>query len=169
VQRARQLGALFAIGVAGAAAGCGGSGSHASQSSTAPRSGRECSAVSTADIGKLTGTPPQLRALGSAPGQPIVCGSLFFGTTGEIVLAVTERAGGAPALQQLRKEDGAQEGSATPVAPLGAGAFLAGKRILAFRHGDTVVRLEAGVQADGSGALTPPQLEQLAETIASRL
>lgn len=110
-----------------------------------------------------------MRALTSPPGQQIDCGSMFFGQTGDIVVVVTQRPGGSAALAELRKVDKLQYGSALPLSDLGPGAFAAGKRVLAFRHGDTVVRLETGIEPNGSNALSLPKLEQLARAIASKL
>ena len=125
--------------------------------------------MSTDDVGKLLGNPAQVRALGSGPGQPITCGSMFFDSSGAIVVVVTQFQGGAVTLRGLRRSDATAQGSTRPLPALGADAFRAGKRVVVFRHGDTVVRIEAGVSASGSGALTPAQLEALGKTVEAHL
>ena len=144
--------------------GCGSSHGHSSVSRG------ECSSLTAEDVAAVIHSTPRSRALAGLPGERHVCGTLFSGPSGEIVVAIEERKGGAAAFARLRRTDVAQYGQLQRISSLGKNAYAVGKRIAGFRRGDTIVRLESGFRSSGTGpVLTVAQLMRLAGTVASRV
>jgi hypothetical protein len=97
---------------------------------------------------------------------------MFFGGPGDIVVVITERIGGENTLKSIRAASAAQLGAThvRPVARLGPGAFVARRRILAFRRGRWVVILETGYSSTSHApVLSVAELERLARVVSGRL
>jgi hypothetical protein len=157
----------FAIVVACALvlAGCDGSDENDSASPEA----RGCSVLTADDVARVAGRTPFRRDLAPEQAARTRCSTAFFAGGSELVVSITEHTG-TRALQRLRAAQLAEHGAASvrPVPSLGKGAFVADKRILAFRRGESVVVLETGFSGRRR-ILTVAQLERLARLAAERL
>ena len=147
---------------------CGGSGGKKKPPSGGFAEARGCSTLTVADVERLTGKTARKRDL--APAPEIRCSSVFFRGGSELVVALTERDGDAQTLKRLRAEKIQEAGatSAQPVSGFGEGAFVAAKRILGFRKGDSVVTLETGYSGRQL-MLRVSELERIAQLVAGRL
>jgi hypothetical protein len=152
-----------------ALSGCIGSGDKEKTPSGSFAKARGCSTLTVDDIKRLTGKKTKKRDL--APSPEIRCSSVFFLGATELAVSISERDGDARTLKRLRTEKTHEVGATTtqPVSGLGEDAFVAGKRILGFRHGDTVVILETGYTGGTQLTLKVADLKRIGELVAERL
>jgi hypothetical protein len=115
-------------------------------------------------------SPVNRRHLSKPPQTHLLCGTVFFGGSGELVVEITEAPGGKAALSRLRASSVEQFGRTAlrAISGLGPGAFLARRRILAFTRRSRLVTLETGYGSQGRLSLTVDQLTRLARLAASR-
>jgi hypothetical protein len=115
-------------------------------------------------------SPVNKRHLSSQPRAHPLCGMVFFGGSGDLIVEITETPGGAVALRRLRAANVEQFGQSgvRPVSGLGPTAFLARRRILGFARRGRIVKLETGYGSQGQLSLTVDQLTRLARLVASR-
>jgi len=147
--------------------GCGGS--HASRQDTTNTRG--CSSLTADDVERVANRAPHKLDLNPPATEHIRCSTVFFAGENELIVSVTEQAGGANKLRRLRARKVAEAGAASvrPVSGFGEGAFLAQGRIISFRRGQTVATLETGYSSSGKKLLTLAQLERLAKVVEPRL
>jgi hypothetical protein len=157
-------------------AGCGGSSKHTSSTqaqSTASDGAllKSCSSLDENDIERVAGiSPVNRRHLSVQPGIHLLCGMIFFASSGDLIVEITETPGGSAALRRLRTSSVEQFGRADvrAVSGLGPAAFVARRRILVFARGGRVVTLETGYGSSGRLTLTVDQLTRLSRVAASR-
>jgi len=115
-------------------------------------------------------SPVNTRHLSKLPQTHLLCGTVFFGGSGDLIVEITETPGGGAALRRLRASSVEQFGRAAlrAIPGLGPGAFLARRRILAFTRSGRMVTLETGYGSQGRLSLTVDQLTRLARLVASR-
>jgi hypothetical protein len=151
-----------------------GCGSSPRQSQSTSRQGallKGCPSLDERDIKLASGiSPVHRRHLSNLQQTGLLCGSIFFGGSGDLIVEVTEASGGVPALRRLRTSSADQFGRAAlrRLSGLGPGAFLARRRILAFARSGRVVTLETGYGSEGRLSLTVSQLTHLARLVAAR-
>jgi hypothetical protein len=156
-------------------AGCGSSkqASPTQTQSTTPQGGllKSCPALDEKDVeGVASISPVNSRHLSSQAQADLLCGTVFFDGSGDLVVEITEAPGGKAALSRLRASSVEQFGRAAlrAISGLGPGAFLARRRILAFTRRGRLVTLETGYGSQGRLSLTVDQLTRLARLAASR-
>jgi hypothetical protein len=115
-------------------------------------------------------SPVNRRHLSKLPQTRLLCGTVFFGGSGDLIVEITEAPGGASALRRLHASSVEQFGRSglRAISGLGPGAFLARRRILAFTRSGRMVTLETGYGSQGRLSLTVDQLTRLARLVASR-
>lgn len=150
-------------------AGCGGS---SDSSSTAKQAaGVVCKHLTADDVARITAMQPATTE-GLAAQRGRNCGTLFVTASGQLLVALTEYAGGVSELRQIRSTQRAQAaGHRLQNAPrFGSGAFVANGQFLAFQHGNTIVTVESGFKPHTNEPLvSEATLEQLAGAVARRL
>ena len=136
---------------------------------TAPTSSG-CQSLTAADIQRVAaGVTVKRTDLAPPASLHLTCSTVFAGPSGELVVAITEAAGGAATLAQVEQGKKADPNKPTieTVSGLGDEAFLVNSRYLAFRSGDLVVTLETSLAPGGSPVLTADQLRTLARIVLS--
>ena len=152
-------------------AGCGSSAKRSQSASTQGALLKSCSSLNEKDIKQVAEiSPVNRRHLASLPQTRLLCGTVFFGGSGDLIIEITEASGRAPALRRLRASSVDQFGRAALrlVPGLGPGAFLARRRIVAFTRGGRIVTLQTGYGSEGRLSLTVGQLTRLARLVAAR-
>jgi hypothetical protein len=132
---------------------------------------KSCSSLNASDVERVAGiSPVNRRHLSSQQQAHLLCGTVFFDGSGDLVAELTEAPGGSAALRSLRASSVAQFGrpALRAMSSLGPGAFLARRRILAFTRSGRLVTLQTGYGAQGRLSLTVDQLTRLARVAASR-
>jgi hypothetical protein len=115
-------------------------------------------------------SPVNRRHLSKLAQTHLLCGTVFFGGSGDLIVEITEASGGVTALRSLRASSVDQFGRAAlrAIPGLGSGAFLARRRILAFTRSGRVVTLQTGYGSEGRLSVTVDQLTRLARLVAAR-
>jgi hypothetical protein len=152
-------------------AGCGSSATQSQSASTQGALLKSCSSLNEKDIKRVADiSPVNRRHLANLPQTRLLCGTFFFGGSGDLIVEITEAPGGPAALRRHRASSVGQFGQAAvhAISGLGPGAFLARRRILAFTRSGQVVTLETGYGSEGRLSLTVDQLTRLARLVASR-
>ena len=164
----RRLALLFVVPLL---AGCGSS-KQASPTETTQQGAvlKSCSSLDASDIERAVSISPVNRRHLSQAQTHLLCGTVFFDGSGDLVAELTEAPGGSAALRRLHASSVEQfgRGALRAISGLGPGAFLARRRILAFTRGGRLVTLETGYGSQGRLSLSPDQLTRLARLAASR-
>ena len=86
------------------------------------------------------------------------------------MVSIAEQDGGTQALKGLRAAEVTAHGASSvrPAPDLGEGAFVSGKRVVAFQGAGTVVTLETGYSGRKL-ILTTAELKRIARLVAQRL
>jgi hypothetical protein len=167
--------ALLAAAVI-AAAGCGGTKQAASTTTSQsgvqkPLPPEHCPSLSAKDVTRVTGiSSVNVRGLARFRDTGRLCGTIYFGSAGSLLVQLTEDVGAASALRRLRASAVAQftRADVRPMPEFGDGAFLARRRILAFQRGGRIVTIQTGYQADGRLSLTVGELSRLGRLVAAQ-
>lgn len=152
-------------------AGCGSSPTQSQSTSPQGALLKSCSSLDEKDIKRVASiSPVNRRHLSKLPQTHLLCGTVFFGGSGDLIAEITEASGGVTALRRLRASSVDQFGRAAlrAIPGLGSGAFLARRRILAFTRSGRMVTLETGYGSEGRLSLTVDQLTRLARLVAAR-
>lgn len=132
-----------------------------------------CGELKSSDIARVA---PQVGVLTSQAmtrprGSSQLCGKVFFDSSGALVVGITQEDEGPRALRSARASGRAQalRQRLRRVPELGAGAFLAGGRILGFARGRRVAILQTGYGEGNALLLSPARLIRLGKVVAARL
>jgi hypothetical protein len=153
-------------------AGCGSS--KQSSPTTMTQQGavlKSCSSLHASDVERVASiSPVNRRDLSRQAQAHLLCATVFFDASGDLVVEITEAPGGRAALSRLRASSVDQfgQGALRAMSRLGQGAFLARRRILAFARSGRLVTLQTGYGSQGRLSLTADQLTRLARLAASR-
>ena len=162
------LGAVAILLVTTAVAACGGEDTSTTGALTRTTKVEPCTSLSEEDVVRVSGLTDLRRFDFAFPeGENILCSTGWSSGAVTAVVTLTEREGGAAELRRLRSLQVSEVGknAVVPYPSLGSGAFVAGKRYLAFLHDDRVITLETFLEDGARYVLTPGELAELARSL----
>jgi hypothetical protein len=134
--------------------------------------GTHCAGLSTAAIQRLTAAGRvTAQDLAPDPGTRRFCGTAFVDGSGGLIVQVKAAAGSAADLRRSARFAATSAGGARPerirpLAGFGAGAWLAGRRVIGFRRAGRVVTVETGYNTAGRLSVPVRRLKGIARAAA---